>query len=586
MRNVSNQFYNEQYADLWKPVKRVWLSRRDEVGNIWNDKINVTDTIKKVGEIRRLQDINNFNVWEKQNLMLTATNQNNEWGRDGEIFSGYRRYRSKIIIEKGYKLGDNESEEYVEVFTGIIDSIDIQTDNKEVKISVIGKSILLEEADAENVGTGSVDVGFTKTNNTKWTTPTDGVQKISEIRHSGLLLEVGIDYNISNLGIEDEPAIITFSENRVVGITGTFTKSYTGIYNIDYVLRQLLNEAGLNPSEYIVDNLVMEGEVFSNWTQGSETDFSNGTYENLTIEAGLIKMAQKPDSSYYENGYFISDTFNALSAGPFDSWVYMAIDPQFPAGDANIKIYTRTAISEAELLTADWDEIGSDGRIQSEDLEWVQFKIDIDNYNTANTPGIDTIVLYYREDDGNRKKLNFYNFLGKTVKQAIDDFLILGNYENGFLGDGTYYFRRRKSILSGMSLSEENSIIDVKDFDMGYSRIVNRIKADYGIYTMVKDGTGVPTSQEKYGLKIMPNFNSDLLTSGDGELVYKALENILALRGDPNIKARLITKNLPALELGDLCEVKYLDILDITARIVGIVDDLEEWVQEIYIEEI
>lgn len=582
MRNVTQQFYLEQFAEYFKPVKKVLLYRRFASSEVWEgDPIDITDLVDEVSDIRILLDIEQYNVWKKQNLNFTAKNDNNEWARDSELFDGFSRYRSKIEIQVGFQVGDNLKHDLEPYMTGLITSVEDDTTNQMVKVQIVGLSVLLEEADAENVGIIHSDQPLVKINNLEWRTSQTGIQKVTEIRHAGLLLEVGEDYDITNLGVYDDFCYIKFTTNRVANITGTYIQSYIQSYDIDLVLERLLQEAGFSAGQYFVDNLALEGETYS---QIGDINFGAGTGYRIVAVSGDLRLdIDGGTGKYYEDGWFNSQIFNV---SPFDSWTYLEIEPVFPGGNANIRIFTRSWFDATGILTEPWVEIGGDGRIMSTSggNNYIQYRIEFSNYNTNDTPIINKINIYYRQTAGVGKKLYNYNFTGMNVKEAIDEFLKFGNYENGFTGEGIYFFRRRKTIISAMELTDGQQLVEIKEYSDGFDRVVNRVLAEYGSSKMVRDATGSPTSEQKYGLKIF-ELESQLLVDEDRNLVRRISDNLLFEREDPNQVVRFITRYLPALEIGDLCRVTYKDKIDMTARITGLILHFREWNMEMYFEE-
>jgi len=578
MKNVSQRFYFEQFKDHRRPIKKYFIYRKNTNSETWeSNPIEVTDTIKKCGKIRNLLDIQSYNLWQKSNFTINARNDNGEWERDGEFFSGYSRYKSKIRIQTGYIFEDGE-EEIVDRYTGLITKVEYGSDEKNVTIRVEGLKKLLEEGDAENVGTLKTAQTLVQIDSTTFRTADKQIQKIWNVEDIVAQKEVGIDYNVSNLGQENDYAQIKFNVPPTPPVKADYVKSYSNIYPVDEIIKKIVEEAGFAYGEYFIDNLVLEGETFEEWEQTTQADFDAGEHENIDTSNNSIKMdIDSGTGKYYERGWIISQIFDATDGGsnPFDSWVSMQINPQFPGGEGNFKVYTRTNVDSTDILTEPWVEVGSDGRIMSGNYKYLQWKIEIDNYNTNNTPEIDSVIVFFREDDGNAKKLNFYNFTGMTCSQALEEFLKMGDYEEGFTGIGHYYFRRRKTMLSAMTLTDDNALISINDYDLGIDRIINRITANYGEYRMVRESTtGSPSSQEKYGKRTY-DFESQLLISGDGKLVREIIDNILALRDEPRETVRFKASYLPSLEMGDLNWYQFLTRLDLKGRVVGIEEDIE-----------
>lgn len=172
------------------------------------------------------------------------------------------------------------------------------------------------------------------------------------------------------------------------------------------------------------------------------------------------------------------------------------------------------------------------------------------------------------------------NFMGMTCYAAIQKLAKLCNYEWGFNGDGSFFFRSKSASTTPLITLTQKDVVYISSIRPGWSEIVNVAKIPYGgdYYREYNSSTlpeTSPTSQEIYGDRIKSDTATDFLLANDADLA----SGVAQVLHDDNYRARLRVsltfRLIPFLRLSDTIQVDYADDPLQKDYILG--DQLQKW---------
>ncbi len=259
--------------------------------------VDITKYVKNKPSIISTLDTEGLNIWRSPNISLEVDNKEGKFyeNESGLFTSGYIRYKSIVEINLGYVLDDGTKEAVV-LFTGFIDDTNIALDlpSEHMVIPLIGKDILLDEANAEdvcqtataeNLGTGDdVAVEFTTSNN--------GVGSITNVYLDDKKMEEFIDYTISDTNEKSLPGKITFTFAPASGqvVKSDYDYWYSAV-NINTLFEALLDEAGFDAANRVIEsNIYAMAKTYVNWNSQVEFEAMSTVSRNLdtTTEPGKV----------------------------------------------------------------------------------------------------------------------------------------------------------------------------------------------------------------------------------------------------------------------------------------------------------
>ncbi len=291
----------EVQQDNAKPSRyRVKYKRRFWDVNTASYKLETTDTeipideVKDISSSRESLDRKGVNIFQISNITIELENLRNKWKPDNQsgvlaidniARLGYDEQLMEFSVDVFYTFRDGSESNPVPMFTGRASNFDFRPETDSVSITVESKSILLEQADAENVSTdriGIILIGTIDGINTTFTSVHSGVGRVDAVFINGIPQRLGADVQVSNLNEPDIPA--TFEFSAAPPIAATVTADYiTWLFDqtIEAFVGFLCDEAGIGPTERDISpveypNFVLNKEIFTD-----QTDWDTGTLVNI-----------------------------------------------------------------------------------------------------------------------------------------------------------------------------------------------------------------------------------------------------------------------------------------------------------------
>nr|BDD45350.1 hypothetical protein 26 [Elusimicrobiota bacterium] len=159
--------------------------------------------------------------------------------------------------------------------------------------------------------------------------------------------------------------------------------------------------------------------------------------------------------------------------------------------------------------------------------------------------------------------LKFANFSGMSVQTAMEELAKIFDYEIGIDTEGKFFFRRKNTSPDiDMQLSHDINIIDIDNFNSGWSRVKNRVIANWGgfsrLMTPRTEDEPRPDSIDTYGTLELEVSGGTIEVDDTLDVAHGICQLYYERYKNPKKSFRIITKMLPQLELGDTVNVNYL----------------------------
>jgi len=156
---------------------------------------------------------------------------------------------------------------------------------------------------------------------------------------------------------------------------------------------------------------------------------------------------------------------------------------------------------------------------------------------------------------------------GLTGASAFEMYAKLVDYETGDRTTGARFFRSKTATADPVvSLTQENGIIEVLDWDDGTDDIVNvaavRSGNKFAKYSCVDAGESAPTSIDKYGRALPPGGELVLpraYLANNLDIASGRARSLHDRRHLPKDKGRLLIWAVPWLEIGDVVSITIFD---------------------------
>jgi hypothetical protein len=188
-----------------------------------------------------------------------------------------------------------------------------------------------------------------------------------------------------------------------------------------------------------------------------------------------------------------------------------------------------------------------------------------------------------------QSNLSLASFLrGKSAWDAMQTLARVPNYEIGFKGDGSFYFRPKTPGPAVMTI-DAKALVGVLDYDDGEDGVQNVGYVNFNGYSVRYDaaaaGEAAPTSEKIYGRRL-PNGGSpgsppqaedfsDVFFPGDINLALSMAQSTYEERKDAKRKVTIRVRYVPWLESGDVVTLNFAIDPKTLNPIFG--DDLVDW---------
>lgn len=268
---------------------------------------------------------------------------------------------------------------------------------------------------------------------------------------------------------------------------------------------------------------------------------STAVYESAEFDLGSVPTAWGTlDSIVTLNGGTVSFATNVRTgAGAWDGWVNTGAPDGLGGYDGNA------------------------GQIHSALKQKLKIQVTITQAASA------IVSPYVSEVSANFTTTTIYialaNYTAMTVYAAIQKLAKLCNYEWGFEGDGTFFFRSKAATSTPVIVLDQKDIQSVPSYKPGWPDVVNAGQVYYGDagqyykeYNSSSLPETAPTSKDIYGEAIQSDNASDFLLAFDADLATGSVQLIHDdnYRAKPKIK--LICRLIPHLEISDTISATFI----------------------------
>lgn len=285
----------------------------------------------------------------------------------------------------------------------------------------------------------------------------------------------------------------------------------------------------------------------------------DATFDNIKFSYDFVEDDRSDQPLVLEKEW---DLLSAPTAwGPFES----------------VETASGWTIAYALKVSADGTTYGAyeavTGGVVTNDLEqWATLKVTFTAPATLGSieyPQVDEAVLNF---ETSTIFVSLANHRGKTVMQAMEDYIKLPDYEMRFRGDGTMVIGPKSSGAYVVHLTQESGILDVLEVDYGVpARVVRfgrvRYQGFVSVYgdaeagasaETIADGDEIGKGGVDEDLDRVLVANDLNLGSSRARVLY---ENRRRSATDPYppVRLRLMIWDVPWLEQGDVVRISYFD---------------------------
>lgn len=208
-----------------------------------------------VGEINWKLDVPLLNTVKTSNVALKLKNQHFEWlptnNTNGYFRTtltrpyGFNPFLTKFQIKFGYKL-DDDTFESVNLFTGVAVDFIFNTKDGYVEVDVSGNEYLLQKYDAQLVSIEVLNAATTGGPRV-FTTVQPSIGVIKNVYDDGVLLDLGVDYNVNSKSVFGVGAEIELTYDAVGAVTYDGRYWYTNV-RLEDAVNSIIAAAGVSAS--------------------------------------------------------------------------------------------------------------------------------------------------------------------------------------------------------------------------------------------------------------------------------------------------------------------------------------------------
>lgn len=316
------------------------------------------------------------------------------------------------------------------------------------------------------------------------------------------------------------------------------------------------------------------------------------TYTSATLFTSAAQVDESfggaPSSSVLVTDIFYSSATDATFVVQWESAAQDLLAAPTAFGVLNrTETLNSGTIAYATATSTDgvsWDAyvaIAGDGAIQSALKRYLKIRVTMTMpLGDYNSPVCSKLVAYYATSS---VFLAVANFTSKTCYAAIQRLAQLADYEWGFTGTGSFFFRSKT--VSGdavIELNQENAIAGLSNYRPGTDGVFTKGRVRYGpgdeyeaSYSCANAGESSPTPIQKYGERIRDESITDLLLANDAQIADARAQSIHDNNHLPKKTFRLDCRMIPHLDLADIASVSYYNRPRDADPMLG--DPLQTW---------
>ncbi|PJB26490.1 MAG: hypothetical protein CO113_03340 [Elusimicrobia bacterium CG_4_9_14_3_um_filter_62_55] len=184
---------------------------------------------------------------------------------------------------------------------------------------------------------------------------------------------------------------------------------------------------------------------------------------------------------------------------------------------------------------------------------------------------------------------------GRSALSVVEEVARISDSEIGVNGSGAFFYRDKSvSPTPEITLDDEN-VLEVLDFNEGWDRVFNSIKAEFGDFRKIADsaseGDPAPTSERRFGTRSLPVGGGNLLFQRDVDLATAMAKRYFPRHKEPKRRLTLRVRWMPEVELGDralydVAKPRRIGPSSLDARVIGVALDPMGFETELELQEI
>jgi len=200
---------------------------------------------------------------------------------------------------------------------------------------------------------------------------------------------------------------------------------------------------------------------------------------------------------------------------------------------------------------------------------------------TTTSPPAKLEKIHYHAELG-ALRVMLGNFLGKSIKEILQEIAKIGDYEQGCKADGTYFLRIRD--VTGepdFEFYEGKNLISITNYIEGWDRVYNLIESKYSSFekkmSPETEQDTKPNSYDKYDKRRLSLSESRLTIDPTLNITERTCQIFFQRYKNPNIRLRAQVKPIFQLDLSDKVRFHTADLKYKLFKVVGITLRLSEW---------
>ena len=261
--------------------------------------------------------------------------------------------------------------------------------------------------------------------------------------------------------------------------------------------------------------------------------------------------------------------------GRLKNWKSFTASDELNGGSSSY--YTRSRDEETSPWS-DWKSITSGSAIEESgrylQLRWL-------GQSDAAQTTVPKLKYWQAEWDADGVSIAMLNTSSLTCLDIVQELARLSGYQIGFDSEGKFFFKSRPSLTTPCLKLGKSEIIKVESVSGGLDKLYNRVSVNFGNYSCVVDDFTLnkarPNLIDKYGLKELALSSGSLLPAQNANLARACAPGIFTEVSKIKKRAAVLCRFLPQIELGDVVEVDYGDVLKGNMMVEGLEFNLSDW---------
>lgn len=289
--------------------------------------------VKSVGETRDQLDRAGLNEWRSSNVSITLSNTDNKWSdknpfglfkADAVARLGYEPQLMEFKVDSFFVHDDGTESQPLTYFLGRASAFDQYPGDGTVQITIESNHILYKRTSADKVSISVPEeplVGVVDGINKTFFTSLNGVGRvnITRIRPNASPLRPGIDIQISQLDIHNQPAKIEFT-NAPTAVSSDAPRAQYERWLLDQKIEELVKKqgeaSGIPRVEQDIQGVVFSQQVINTRLYTTQADWRAGaTRQNIDTET---------TADQWTRAWFLLDDFSDGDFTANPTWTIQA----------------------------------------------------------------------------------------------------------------------------------------------------------------------------------------------------------------------------------------------------------------------